>query len=95
MNESVFDYAGAAGGYLDILGFPYCRGRYLNYCEKDQGQYDNHQDVTWVSGAAFGFEKQLLISWVVLMKVFLCTLKKLICVLEERQLVGQQCAMEQ
>ena len=52
-NESVFDYAGAAGGYLDILGFPYCRGRYLNYCEKDQGQYDNQQDVTWVSGAAF------------------------------------------
>ena len=52
-DESVLDYAGAAGGYLDILGFPYCRGRYLNYCEKDQGQYDNPQCVTWVSGAAF------------------------------------------
>ena len=56
-DESVFDYAGAAGGYLDILGFPYCRGRYLNYCEKDQGQYDNLQDVTWVSGAAFWVRK--------------------------------------
>ena len=54
---SVFDYAGAAGGYLDILGFPYCRGRYLNYCEKDQGQYDNQQNVTWVSGAAFWVRK--------------------------------------
>ena len=52
-DKSLFDYAGAAGGYLDILGFPYCRGRYLNYCEKDQGQYDNKQDVSWVSGAAF------------------------------------------
>ena len=56
-DESVFDYAGAAGGYLDILGFPYCRGRYLNYCEKDKGQYDNLQDVTWVSGAAFWVRK--------------------------------------
>lgn len=56
-DESVFDYAGAVGGYLDILGFPYCRGRYLNYCEKDKGQYDNHQDVTWVSGAAFWVRK--------------------------------------
>ena len=56
-DESVFDYAGAAGGYLDILGFPYCRGRYLNYCEKDQGQYDNQQYVTWVSGAAFWVRK--------------------------------------
>ena len=52
-DESVLDYAGAAGGYIDILGFPYCRGRYLNYCEKDQGQYDNQQYVTWVSGATF------------------------------------------
>ena len=52
-DKSLFDYAGAAGGYLDILGFPYCRGRYLNYCEKDLGQYDNKQDVSWVSGAAF------------------------------------------
>ena len=56
-DESAFDYAGAAGGYLDILGFPYCRGRYLNYCEKDKGQYDNLQDVTWVSGAAFWVRK--------------------------------------
>ena len=56
-DESVFDYAGAAGGYLDILGFPYCRGRYLNYCEKNQGQYDNQQNVTWVSGAAFWVRK--------------------------------------
>lgn len=56
-DETAFDYAGAAGGYLDILGFPYCRGRYLNYCEKDKGQHDNQQDVTWVSGAAFWVRK--------------------------------------
>ena len=39
-DESIFEYAGAAGGLLDLFGFPYCRGRYLYYCEKDQGQYD-------------------------------------------------------
>mgnify|MGYP001195235227 CR=1 FL=1 len=56
-DNTVFDYAGAAGGYLDIFGFPYCRGRYLYYCEKDYGQYDNQHYVTWVSGAAFWVRK--------------------------------------
>lgn len=56
-NESTFDYAGAAGGHIDFFGFPYCRGRYLNSCEKDHGQYDNCTQVTWVSGAAFWVRK--------------------------------------
>ncbi len=46
-----FEYAGAAGGYLDRFGFPFCRGRVLQHVEKDSGQYDSPADVLWVSGA--------------------------------------------
>ena len=56
-DESIFEYAGAAGGHLDFFGFPYCRGRYLNRCEKDVGQYDSPENVTWASGAAFWVRK--------------------------------------
>ncbi len=48
-----FEYAGAAGGYIDLLGYPFCRGRILNSLELDKGQYDTPQEVFWVSGAAF------------------------------------------
>lgn len=48
-----FEYAGAAGGYVDYLGFPFCRGRILHTLERDRGQYDDARDVFWVSGAAF------------------------------------------
>lgn len=56
-DESIFDYAGGAGGHLDVFGFPYCRGRYLHHCEKDRGQYDDLAEVTWASGAAFWVRK--------------------------------------
>lgn len=48
-----FEYAGAAGGYIDYLGYPFCRGRILRSMETDSGQYDDARDVFWVSGAAF------------------------------------------
>lgn len=48
-----FEYAGAAGGYIDYLGYPFCRGRILQTTEHDNGQYDDARDVFWVSGAAF------------------------------------------
>lgn len=48
-----FEYAGAAGGYIDYLGYPFCRGRILRCVESDCGQYDDVRDVFWVSGAAF------------------------------------------
>lgn len=47
-----FEYAGAAGGYVDRYGFPFCRGRVLSRTEKDCGQYDEPREVMWVSGAA-------------------------------------------
>ena len=48
-----FEYAGASGGYIDWLGYPFCRGRILRTTETDRGQYDDARDVFWVSGAAF------------------------------------------
>ncbi len=46
-----FEYAGAAGGYLDRLGYPFCRGRIFNTVERDEGQYDTVADVLWATGA--------------------------------------------
>lgn len=52
-DRSRFEYAGAAGGFIDFLGYPFCRGRILRSVECDRGQYDDSRDVFWVSGAAF------------------------------------------
>lgn len=46
-----FEHAGAAGGYLNRLGYPYCRGRILTWTAKDEGQYDSIVNVDWCSGA--------------------------------------------
>lgn len=46
-----FEYAGAAGGYIDYLGYPFCRGRVFDVLEKDEGQYDDAQEVFWATGA--------------------------------------------
>ena len=46
-----FEYAGAAGGYLDKFGYPFCRGRVLKKLETDRGQYDSPADVFWATGA--------------------------------------------
>lgn len=48
-----FEYAGASGGFIDSLGFPFCRGRLVNQCEVDEGQYDDEREIFWASGAAF------------------------------------------
>ncbi len=47
-----FEYAGAAGGFLDKYGYPYCRGRLFNTVEKDEGQYDERVPLLWATGAA-------------------------------------------
>jgi GT2 family glycosyltransferase len=51
-NKSSFEYAGAAGGWLDALGYPFARGRVFDFCELDHGQYDTAAPVFWASGAA-------------------------------------------
>lgn len=51
-NKSFFEYAGAAGGYIDKYGYPFCRGRIFDVLEEDHGQYNTVRQVFWVSGAA-------------------------------------------
>lgn len=46
-----FEYAGASGGYMDALGYPFCRGRVFDVAEKDEGQYDSPEEVAWATGA--------------------------------------------
>lgn len=51
-NREYFEYAGAAGGWLDYLGYPFARGRVFDVCEKDEGQFNDAAPVFWASGAA-------------------------------------------
>lgn len=51
-DRSKFEYAGAAGGYIDKYGYPFCRGRLFEYIETDNGQHDTLADCMWISGAA-------------------------------------------
>ena len=51
-NKALFEYAGAAGGYLDKYGYPFCRGRIFDIVEEDKGQYDTVQSIFWATGAA-------------------------------------------
>jgi GT2 family glycosyltransferase len=46
-----FEYAGAAGGFIDFFGYPFCRGRLLSSVEKDTGQYEDNKNIFWASGA--------------------------------------------
>jgi len=57
--KNKFDYAGAAGGFLDILGLPFCRGRIINHIEYDKGQYDYNAPITWASGCCFMIKAKL------------------------------------
>ena len=52
-HKNKFEYAGAAGGYLDMLGYPYCRGRIFNSLETDKAQYNDTTLINWASGACF------------------------------------------
>jgi len=52
-NKTQFEYAGAAGGFLDINAFPFCRGRIFDQVEDDLGQYNDAKEIFWASGAAF------------------------------------------
>lgn len=52
-DKEKFEHAGAAGGFIDKNGFPYCRGRIFSTLETDSGQYDSIIEIFWASGAAF------------------------------------------
>ena len=58
--KPTFEYAGAAGGYIDCHGYPYCRGRIFEYVEDDHGQYDDGpRSIFWASGACLMVRSQL------------------------------------
>ena len=51
-NRHYFEYAGACGGWIDKLGYPFARGRVFDVCEKDKGQYQDAAEIFWATGAA-------------------------------------------
>ena len=51
-NKALFEYAGAAGGWLDAYGYPFARGRVFDICEEDKGQYNDIAEVFWASGSS-------------------------------------------
>lgn len=61
-NKSKFEYAGASGGFLDFLGYPFCRGRIFDTAEVDNGQYDNQLDIFWASGACLFVRSSVFIK---------------------------------
>jgi len=50
-DKTKFEYAGAGGGFVDLYGYPYCRGRVFNHLETDEGQFNDVKDIFWASGA--------------------------------------------
>jgi len=54
-----FEYAGAAGGFIDRFGYPYCRGRIFDTKEKDLGQYDDEIEIFWASGACLAVRSEV------------------------------------
>jgi GT2 family glycosyltransferase len=51
-NKKMFEYAGAAGGWIDKYGYPFAKGRIFDVCEEDKGQYDQTEPIFWASGAS-------------------------------------------
>jgi GT2 family glycosyltransferase len=57
--KDCFEYAGAAGGFIDKYGYPYCRGRIFNTVEKDLGQYNDSTEIFWASGACMFIKRDI------------------------------------
>ncbi|MEY4885143.1 MAG: hypothetical protein RL151_452 [Bacteroidota bacterium] len=61
-HREMFEYAGAAGGWIDTFGYPFCRGRIFDICEADNGQYDHPRPVFWASGAAMFIRRDVYLQ---------------------------------
>ena len=61
-HKNYFEYAGAAGGYIDKFGYVFCRGRIFSTIEEDQAQYDNVEEVFWATGAALCVRRELFLT---------------------------------
>ncbi len=58
-NKTYFEYAGAAGGFIDKYGYPFCRGRILEHLEEDNGQYNDTREVFWATGACLFMRSEI------------------------------------
>jgi len=58
-NKALFEYAGAAGGFIDKYGYPFCRGRIFDTIETDNGQYNDDCEIFWATGACFFIRKEV------------------------------------
>ena len=58
-SKPYFEYAGAAGGFIDKYGYPYCRGRIIETIEQDKGQYNDEAEIFWASGACFFIRREV------------------------------------
>lgn len=58
-DKTKFEYAGAAGGFIDFFGYPYCRGRVFNHLETDENQYNDIVDIFWASGACMFIRSEI------------------------------------
>ena len=59
LKKDYFEYAGAAGGFLDQLGYPFCRGRIFQSLEKDEGQYNKPTEIFWATGACMFIRREV------------------------------------
>jgi GT2 family glycosyltransferase len=59
LRRDYFEYAGAAGGFIDQLGYPFCRGRIFQALEKDEGQYDDTLEIFWATGACMFIKSEV------------------------------------
>ncbi|HDZ04804.1 glycosyltransferase family 2 protein [Maribacter sp.] len=59
LKKDHFEYAGAAGGFIDQLGYPFCRGRVFQTLEKDNGQYNDIREIFWATGACMFIKKDV------------------------------------
>ena len=62
-NKTQFEYAGAAGGFIDKFGYPYCRGRIFTSIEADNGQFNDASEIFWASGACFFIRSEVFTSY--------------------------------
>ncbi|MEZ4969854.1 MAG: glycosyltransferase family 2 protein [Flavobacteriaceae bacterium] len=61
-NKTHFEYAGAAGGFIDKFGYPFCRGRIFNELEADKGQYNDVKEIFWATGACMFIKKEVFLE---------------------------------
>lgn len=62
LKKDYFEYAGAAGGFIDQLGYPFCRGRVFQALEKDEGQYNDVREIFWATGACMFIKSDIFKS---------------------------------